>query len=197
MIAAILAEGPGLVTISQQATNSPYPPSFDNNPIVFGWALFARLLVFTMSAATIVRVHSRQRIERLPVNHPVYHHRMANLCFLYAAMLGSLSDCLTYLLWNETGEYLTTLVMLLARVFDGWTMFPFVMALFVPVWMRWLKEIGIVRPAPSMLMGGMYHDMKATWPTFRIPLQLLFYSAGTSVFATVGKYFLWIEHVRP
>lgn len=185
------------ITQAINAVMSPYPPSFDNNPALFAWALFARILIVLMAAATLVKISSRNRMEGIEANHPVYYHRMTVCCFLWGAMIGSLSDALTYLFWGEVGDAVTYFIFVAARVLDGMTMFPFLMALFVPLWLRWLCEIGVLKSAPTLTLNGVINDVRTTWDSKSIPLLLLGYSALGSAAVTVGKYWLWLEHGRP
>lgn len=173
--------------------SSPFPPSFDNNPLVFGWALFARLLIFLLSASTLVKLRARNISENLAANHPVFYHRVATASFLWAALLGSLSDVITYLFWGEVSVGATAIALLISRLLDALTMIPFLMALFVPLWVRWMCRIGILTPAPSMTLNGLVNDVRSTWTSASIPLQLLAYSAIASATTTVGKYWLWVE----
>ena len=178
------------------AVPSPYPPSFDNNPLLFAWALFARILIVLMASATLVRVVSRNRMEKIEANHPVYYHRMTVACFLWAALIGALSDVLTYLFWGEATATLTYVIFVSARILDGLTMFPFLMALFVPLWLRWLCEAGVLKTAPQLTLNGVINDVRTMWDSKSIPLLLLGYSALGSAAVTVGKYWLWLEHGR-
>ena len=194
--AAVLAHG-SVIGRTLEAAGSPYPPSFDNNPLVFGWALFARLLIFLLSTATLLKIRERNVKERLAANHPVYYHRVTIASFLWAALLGSLSDVLTYLFWNEVTVGLTATVLLLSRLLDALTMIPFVMALFVPLWLRWLCRVGVLTTAPSFILSGIVNDVRATWTSAAIPIRLTVYSAGGAALVTVAKYWLWLEHGRP
>lgn len=197
MIAAVIMQHGSVIGRTLESASSPYPPSFDNNPLVFAWALFARLLIFSLSAATLLRIRERNIKDGIPANHPVYYHRMVMASFLWAAMLGSLSDVLTYLFWNEVSIPLTAFVLLMSRLLDAFTMVPFLMALFVPVWLGWLCRVGILDTAPSMTLNGVVNDIRATWTSAAVPLRLLAYSAVGSALVTVGKWWLWIDHGRP
>jgi hypothetical protein len=180
----------------EAAASSPYPPSFDNNPLVFGWALFARLLVLLLSVSTLIKLRDRNIKERIPANHPVYYHRMVNASFLWAAVLASGGDVMTYLFWNEVSVGMTATVLLIAKLLDALTMIPFIMALFVPVWMKWLCQIGILKTAPSMTLNGLVNDARATWTSAGLPIRLTLYSAAAAALTTVAKYWLWLEHGR-
>lgn len=198
MVLTLMAQLPGAAMgRALEAAHSPYPPSFDNNPLVFGWALFARLLVLNLAMATVLRLYARNRTERLTANHPVYYHRMVSICFLWTALLASGGDVLTYLFWGEVSNTITAVVMLLSRLLDALTMIPFLMALFVPIWLRWLRVMGLIPTAPSITLNGVVSDMRVTWGSFALPLALLAYSAIGSAGVTILKYWLWIEHGRP
>ncbi len=170
---------------------SPYPPSFDNEPMVFGWALFARLLITSLSAATLVRLYTRNRQENLAANHPVFYHRAVTMCFLTAAMLGASSDVITYLFWGEVTNATIAIVLLIAQILNATTMIPFLMALFVPIWLGWLRHAGIVKTAPSITLNGVVNDVRVTWQSAHLPVQLFCYSAIGSAIVTVGKYARW------
>ena len=192
-----LAASSSPIAQALEAVPSPYPPSFDNNPLLFAWALFARILIVLMASATLVRVASRNRVEQIEANHPVYYHRMTVACFLWGALIGAGSDVLTYLFWGEGTPTFTYFVFVTARVLDGLTMFPFLMALLVPLWLKWLCEIGFLKSAPALTLNGVINDVRTMWDSKSIPLLLLGYSALGSAAVTVGKYWLWLEHGRP
>jgi hypothetical protein len=179
------------------AVNSPYPPSFDNNPLVFGWALFGRLLVLMLASATLFRIRARNQIECLPSNDPTYLKRLVIVCLLWSAVLGSLSDVLTYLFWGEVTLSMTQVILLISRLLDALTMFPFVMALSVSAWTAWLFSIGIMRRKSLRRVDMVFSDMRPVWISAAIPLRLMIYSAVGSAMVTVIKYWLWIEHGRP
>lgn len=194
----LLEQAPSMIgdVMDATAVTSPYPPSFDNNPLIFGWALFARLLVFSLSVATLIRIRANNIAERLPANHPVYHHRMVTVALLWAALCGSLSDVVTYLFWGEVSTGSTAIVLLLAQLLNALTLIPFLMALFTPLWLKWLCTMGVLNAAPTITLNGLVNDVRSTWLSASIPIRLLMYSAISSALVTVGKYMLWLEHGR-
>jgi hypothetical protein len=177
-----------------QAAASPYPPSFDNNPLVFGWTLFARMIVLLLAVATLLRLRSRNKRERIPSNHPVYYHRLTLICFLWGAALSSGSDTLTYLFWGEVTPAVTRVVLLVSRVMSALTMVPFVGALFTPVWVRWLQGLGLM-PVADVGMANRVSDARAPWTSFRLPGSLAIQAAVASAAVTYWKYWLWVDHL--
>jgi F0F1-type ATP synthase assembly protein I len=173
---------------------SPYPPSFDNNPLIFGWALFARLLIMLLAAATLARMSSKARVDKLPGNHPVFYHRAVITAFLWAALIGSTSDVLTYLVWNEVSNATTSIVLLISRLLDAISVIPFLCALFPTIVLNWLCHIGVLRRSPTITLNGVVNDVRAVWDSKTVPLQLLAYSAVGAAAVTTGKYVLWLEH---
>jgi hypothetical protein len=194
MTAGIIAIAGTVIGPVMEAARGPYPPSFDNSPIVFGWALFSRILILTLSVASLVRISSRNRTEKVEANHPVYYHRMTVSCFLTAAAMGSLSDVINYLTWGEVSERSTMICLMTSQILNALTMFPMVMALFVPVWLRWLCRAGVLKTAPKMTLNGVVNDVRTTWESASIPMQLLVASAIGSAAVTVAKYWWWREH---
>lgn len=194
-IVAALAQG-AVVERAVEFAASPYPPSFDNSPLVFGWALFSRLLIAMLSMATIVRVVSRNRAEQVAWNHPVYMHRTTFAMLLWGALLGSAGDVITYLFWGEVPDLWISRLLLLARVMDGMTMFPFLAALFVPVWLGWLFAAGLISRKEQMTINGVVNDLRSTWDSKTVPLQLAAYSAVGAALVTALKYWMWLEHAH-
>lgn len=191
-------DGSRAARIGEMVSNSPiFPPSFDNSPVLFGLALFARLLIMLLSAATIVRIASRTRAEHLPCDHPVYYHRMMVGCLLAAACLGSSSDVLTWVMWGELSDYGMGQVMLLCKALDAATMLPFLMALFVPYWIRYLRKCGVLQGAGSFVLNGVMQDMRITWGQVGIPLRLVAWSAAGAAGVAFSKWALWfgVPHV--
>jgi hypothetical protein len=184
--------------VGQMVANSPaFPPSFDNSPVLFGMALFARLLIALLSAATIVRIISRTRIERLPCDHPVYYHRMMVGCLLTSACMGSTSDVLNWLLWGELSAAGMGRVMLICKLLDALTMVPFLMALFVPYWVKYLRRCGMFHGAGAYVLSGKMQDMRITWGQVGVPMRLVAWSAFGAAGAAFSKYVLWfgVPHV--
>lgn len=179
------------------APSSPaFPPSFDNNPVLFGITLFARILVSLLSAATIVRLVSRTRVEGLACNHPVFYHRMSFTSLLCAAWLGSTSDVLTYLFWNEVTPTTYGTIMTVSRVFDATTMIPFLMALFVPWWVGLFMQCGWRRPGRDFMLTGVFHDVKSTWGSSMVPFKLTGWAAAGAASVTLCKWAMWYGHIR-
>lgn len=177
---------------AELVANSPiFPPSFDGTPALFAWALFARLLILMLSAATVVRLVSRLRAERIPCDHPVFYHRMMIICLLTAASFGSLSDVLTWLLWGEVSPGEMSLVLALGRVLDGLSVVPFLMGLFVPFWVFYLRKCGLLRGAGAFDLSQGVADMRVTWGQIGVPLSLTLWCAAGALLVTAGKWADW------
>lgn len=173
------------------AQNPVFPPSFDDNAFLFGWALFARLMVLMLASATVVRLVSRTRVEALPCNHPVFYHRAAFIMVLVATMLGSGADVITYLPWGEVQADTMARYMTAARIMDGLTVFPFTMALFVPLWVAGLGMCAGMPRMDSFRLSGAIHDIRTTWPSAAIPLRLAGWCAFGASLVTLGKWAAW------
>ncbi len=180
------------VAVAMSVAASPvFPPSFDNNAFVFGWALFARLTVLMLASATVVRLVSRTRAERLPCDHPVFYHRASFIALLVSTMIGSGADVVAYLPWGEVAAPTMANLLVLSRFMDGLTVFPFAMALFVPVWVAGFGYCAGLPRGESFRLSGAIHDLRTTWPSAAIPLRLAAWCAIGAFLVTFGKWALW------
>lgn len=172
------------------ASSPVYPPSFDASPSLFAWALFSRLLILTLSSATVVRLVSLTRAEGLSSTHPAFYHRVMIGCFLTAAALGSLSDVMIWLSWGEVGPRTMGNYLMLSRGLDGLTMVPFLMGLFTPFWLWWLRSTGWIGRDDVVLTGP--SDARLTWTRVGVPVRLTLLCAVGALLVTGGKYAAWV-----
>lgn len=177
---------------AEMVANSPiFPPSFDNSPLLFGLALFSRLLIVVLASATVVRIVSRTRLERLPCDHPVYYQRMMIGCLLMASILGSGSDVITWLSWGELTDLGMGRMFLVTKTMDALTSVPFIMALFVPYWIKFLRGRGWIQGHGIFELNTALADIRVTWGQIGVPLSLAAWSAAGAAGVAFSKWYLW------
>lgn len=176
----------------EMLANSPiFPPSFDNSPVLFGLALFSRILIAALASATVVRIISRTRLERLPCDHPVYYQRMMIGCLLVASILGSGSDVITWLSWGELSNVGMARMFLVTKTMDALTSVPFIMALFVPYWVKFLRQRGLLQGCGVFELNTTLSDIRVTWGQIGVPLRLVAWSAAGAAGVAFSKWYLW------
>lgn len=182
-------------TVAKMVANSPiFPPSFDGNPVLFALALFARSLILAMALATIVRLTSISRAEGVSKSSPIYYHRLSICLLMTAAALGAGSDVLVWLLWGEASEATMTVALTVSKVMDTLTIGPFLLALFVPYWMLWLRKHKLLVQPIEITVKGVAGDLRATWTSLGTPLTLLFQCGVGSAAVAAVKWYSWVGH---
>lgn len=120
---------------------SPFPPSFDGNPLTYGLALFSLTLVSALSLAQFLsfvfegrRVREVNRLIGNPVKQSVFPmsalvaFRMILMSFFLMAFAGAGPDVLILLAWGEASHQTIEILFIIDRLGDGFVMFPFLTA---------------------------------------------------------------------
>ncbi len=175
----------GVVTIILK-TSSMFPPAYGDNPFVFSLALGSMLYVSLMAIATSIRMGCTivgARRHGLRWGHALMLHRIFVIGLLLTLILGRLPDAITILLWGEptvSPEFMTRF-MLADRVLDGLAVVPFC----VGILCLWFSSKG---STVTMMAEAAAVDIRATWPTLRVPIRLAGLVFLVTVLVTVGKW---------
>lgn len=108
-----------------------FPPAFHNNGFAYSFALFALLILASVSLAQIVRTARCLEPSRNGWNSPVSVARLIVSCLYAVIFLGTFPDVVVLLLWNEVTDPVMQDIWAADRVFDGLTLVPFVAAIYL------------------------------------------------------------------
>lgn len=173
-----------------------FPPSFDDSPLGYAFALFSLALITSLSLAILTGYaleHRREcEINRRIGNKaypPRYHgltliglHRLIVSGLLLTIVFGALPDVLSLLAWGEASDEVMWTLFEIDRLGDGLASLPFLFSVFVAV-----------RAGPNVehLLGrnpikvslrptwGMVHDkLKIVGVVLCIAAGVTFYKAG-------------------
>lgn len=124
-----------------------FPPSFDDSPLAYAFALFSLALITSISLAQVTSYlleHRREREINRRLNNQAYPprphgwtlldlHRLIVSGFLLTIIFGALPDVLTLLAWGEASDDTMWNLFLIDRAFDGAASLPFLGAIFVSI----------------------------------------------------------------
>lgn len=115
-----------------------FPPSFDNSPLSYGFAVFSLTLVSALSLAQLLSYwfegRARREAQKIAMNlvteplasfSALQVHRMIVSGFLLTILFGALPDVLVLLFWGEAADRTMEALFLIDRVLDGALLFPF------------------------------------------------------------------------
>jgi len=127
-----------------------FPPSFDNNPLTYGFALFSLSLVTAVSMAIIIGwvVEARRscridQIIRNPIPRPLRRgrkpgcisavtlYRLIVGLLLSTVVSGALPDVAVLLAWGEASPTMMDVLFSIDRICDGALLLPFLVAIFL------------------------------------------------------------------
>lgn len=124
-----------------------FPPSFDESPLAYAFALFSLTLVTAISLHIVIGYaleHRREaEISRRVCNQahaPLKHgmtllglHRVIVSGFLLTIIFGAAPDVLTMLAWGEASDQTMWTLFQIDRAFDGLLLLPFLLSVFVTI----------------------------------------------------------------
>lgn len=175
---------------------SAFPPSFEGNPLTYGFALFSLSLLSMLSVARIwgliSDLHKVRQLERsllwyIRPREPLSRwsaltlHETKLACLYLSIFLGAFPDVLILLLWGEASNQTMVRLFMMDRIGDGLTLLPFATAMMIGCWLQ--------QVIPQKLIANSRHDevkppnLRAVLPTLRICLVLLVLASGV----TMGK----------
>lgn len=173
-----------------------FPPSFEGNPLTYGFALFSLTLLSMLSVARIWGLASEARKHRhlakrfpsfmqpvrpLPTWSALTLHEIKLACLYLTIFLGAFPDTLILLLWGEASQTAMVDLFLIDRVGDALTLVPFTIAMMLGAW--------LAQVVPQKLISNSHHDevkppnWQAIMPTLRIGAAVMLIAAGV----TMGK----------
>lgn len=181
--------------IPPYSTPSPFPPSFEGNPISYGFGLFgdivAAALALTMLLGYVFESRRNRQATRLlgyPEGHtptprwsPLYLYRAANVSMLVFIFMRAAPDALWMLAWGEVSEDAIRALLALDLWGDGLALGPFFFSILCWTWGR--------QVIPQKLLVGLgtvqshRPPWEVIWKNCRIILMVLVIAIGV----TIGK----------
>lgn len=174
---------------------SRFPPSFEDNPLSYGMALFALALISSISLGVVIgyalEARRAREVDRLVRNRaprsihgrysPVSLHRIVVAGFLLTIVFGALPDVLVLLAWGEASDATMFILFSLDRVFDALTLIPFLGSIFVS-----LRAAGVVDH--RLAVEPLAISLKPTWGMIRDKLKIaalvLLIAVGVTAYKT-------------
>lgn len=124
-----------------------FPPSFDDSPFAYAFALFSLTIVTALSLSIVIGYALEGRREReisrrignwasAPRKNGVTLlglHRVIVGGFLLTIIMGALPDVLVLLAWGEASDETMWTLFLVDRAFDGLLLLPFLFSVFITI----------------------------------------------------------------
>lgn len=178
---------------SPTAAISAYPPSFDGNPVSYGFALFSLTLICAFSVAMLLQYMFETRARRaaykafgqpqqppLSWSNPLTIHRCIVICFLSTILLGAFPDVLVLFAWGEASTRTMDVLFLLDRIGDGLTFIPFTAAVALSAWGR--------QVVPQQLIRDTHVAVRApSWRTVKDQAKIVAMVSIIAIGVTIAK----------
>lgn len=175
-----------------------FPPSFEGNPWAYGFALFSLTLISAISFSMIVgyalEARRQREIDRLTRNllaqptramlSPITLYRLIVSGLLMTILFGALPDVVVMLAWGEAEDPTMWLFLQIDRVFDGLTLAPFTIAIYVAV--RAAQAVD-----HRLAVDNLQISLRPSWSTLRDKLKIL----GLVLLIAIGVT-LYKAHIR-
>lgn len=179
----------------EYARPSPFPPSFEGNPLAYGFGLFgdvvAAALALTLLLTYLFEARRHPQIlamvdapENFPVKRawsPLFLYRATITSLLSFVVMRALPDAIWMLAWGEVSESTIRFLLAADLVFDGLALGPMFMAVLCWCWGRQVIPQMLVTELRAGITGGPPWDV--LWKNGRIVLVVLVIAIGV----TIGK----------
>lgn len=177
------------------AEPSPFPPTFDGNPLSYGFGLFgdvvASALALTLLLSYLFESRRHRAIAKMvDAQNQTYGHRAWSPLFLYRStvsslllfvVMRSLPDAVWMLAWGEVPEPTIRLLLVLDLISDGLALVPLFFAVLCWCWGRQVIPQMLVTELKVGVSGG--PPWEIIWKNGRIILVVLVIAIGV----TIGK----------
>lgn len=144
--------------------DSPFPPSFADNPLSYGFALFSLTTICAVALSMLLQFLFEWRVkvtlsrstlsvtrEKVPFATPLGIHRAIITCLLLTILCGALPDTLVLFFWGEATEQTMRLLFSIDRTGDALTLAPFLSAAFLSAWGMQAIPQALIREARVQL----------------------------------------------
>lgn len=174
---------------------SAFPPSFEGSPWAFCFALFALILVVSLSLAQVLR-HAceagRDRALQRKFGHrfafrgqPAFWttlgiYRWKVSCLYLTILFGAVGDVAVMLAWGEVNARTMETLLQMDRILDGATIFPFLAAVALAAWSDQAIPAQLAYPEPQPVRPPKWHRLRAS---IRIVTLIAIIALGV----TIGK----------
>lgn len=151
-----------------------FPPSFEGEPLSYGFALFSLTLICALSLAMLMqfvfeakarreaqKIAANRICEPVPFASPLAIHRWIISGFLVTILLGALPDVLVLFAWGEARDSTMEWLFFVDRICDGLTIFPFTTAAVLSAWGLQVLPQQLVRETRVLLQRPRWETVKA------------------------------------
>lgn len=177
------------------AAPSPFPPSFEGNPLAYGFGLFgdvvAASLALTLLLTYVLDARRSRAVSRIVDNRvtepptdrwsPLFLYRTTIVSLLTFVVMRALPDALWMLAWGEVSEPTIRALLTLDLVADGLALGPLFLAVMCWCWGRQVIPQMLVVELKAGVSGGPPWDV--LWKNGRIVAIVLVIAIGV----TIGK----------
>jgi len=174
---------------------SPFPPSFEGNPLSYAWGLFgdtvAAALALTLLLGYVFEGRRKRQVNKALDNYvveppvaqwsPLWLYRHGQLGFFTFVVMRTLPDALWMLMWGEVHTPTIKFLLMLDMVADGFSIFPLLYAT-----MMWAYGRQVI---PQKLAEGVAIAVsgKAPWDVILKNLRIVAVVIVISLLVTIGK----------
>lgn len=169
---------PGTLEALQAGTS--IPPSFDQNPWAYGFALFGLIVLTSLTAAGMVRVARCIDPHRDGYGSPITLDRLRKLALGMTLLTLALPDVIILLAWGEISDAAMMNLWVLDRFLDGMTILPFLVACGISI-------RGGERIDTALVMAPNRSDMWPTWRQTRDHISIIVLVAIIAAGVALGK----------
>lgn len=180
---------PSIIAAANAQSN--FPPSFDDSPWSYGFALFSLTTICAVSLSMLWQFWFEARARRLaakmamnlvaepvPFASPLTVHRLIIAGFLLTILCGALPDVLVLFFWREASTGTMETLFTIDRIGDGLTLLPFLLSAVLSAW-------GIQVIPQQLLRETRVTLRRPGWDTVRDKLKIvavvLIISAGVTL----------------
>lgn len=177
-----------------QVALSPFPPSFDDNPWSYGFALFSAVLISSLCLAHLLgyafdyhrtleadrKRGTARRARFLNFGSAECVYRMIVGGLLTALLVRVLPDAVVMLAWGEASSETMTILFGIDRYLDGLAIIPFIFSSLLLVWSSQAIPDGLMAEAQNRLAPPRWEMLRNRG---KIALVVLVIAVGV----TLGK----------
>lgn len=168
----------------------PYPPSFDNSPLLYAWALGSITALACLMAMVCGWMARELWADRRYV-HPktaLTAFRVLLMCASGTSCIRALPEALYMYSWNEASEDQMRLILLFKRVADGLSIGPGAIWTFL----LFLAYPAIAHALKSQAATGT--DLWSSWPHLVRPVLAIAIIFLIAFLVAISKLYLGVPH---
>lgn len=180
---------------SLYGTPSPFPPSFDGNPLSYAFGLFGDIVAASLATAILLsfvfekrrfrQVHKILGIVPAPTHAvpwtPLWLYRTGMICFLSFVVMRALPDALWMLAWGEVEVETIELLLMIDLLADGFSIIPLFAASLAWAWGRQVIPQKLTEGRTAIVSG------RPPWDVVLKNGRIVLVVIVISILVTIGK----------